>query len=131
MSGRPSPLKSATAMPMVCERQVLLLQAPDVFRAVSEKEAWLDAVAALDGFAAQPDEERLVALEGGDEALVDRPLATIGRALQEVEDGDEGALGVLALLAALPARTSALAPQCRRRWRLVEPSERFRRARRR
>ena len=46
----------------------ILLQAPDVVRAISEEEAGLDAVATLDGLPQQPLEEGLVALERGDDA---------------------------------------------------------------
>ena len=52
---------------------VPLVQSPDVVEAVGDEQGALPAVTALYRFAVEPDEERLVALERGHDALVDRP----------------------------------------------------------
>ena len=92
------------------EREVLLLQPPDVVRAIGKEEAGLDAVATLEGLPLQPHEERLVALEGGDDALVDGALVARGSTAQRAQHTDECHLGVLALLALAPVLLFAAVP---------------------
>lgn len=76
-----------------------------------DEESALRPVAALDGLAMQPLEERAVALEGGDHPFVDRPLhRAVGPALQSEQHADEGDLAVLALLALAASRLWILAP---------------------
>ena len=103
----------------VGEGQVLGLQAPDVVRAIGEKQAGLDAVAALDGLTPKPDEQRFMALEGGVDPLIEGPLAAMRGLPKGVENADEGDLGVLALVAfgsalaasRFPLRTAAMPPR--------------------
>jgi hypothetical protein len=79
--------------------EVLLLQMPDVLGAVSQKHRALIAVTSLDRFILEPCKQLGMAGKGCDEALVDRTFETIGGALERVEGGDHGQLGIFALLA--------------------------------
>src|SRR3990172_4503532 len=82
------------------EREELLLESPDVVAPVGDEDGAVGSVAALDGFAMEPGEERAMALEGRNDALVDRALERpVGHAPQREEHADERDLAVLALLA--------------------------------
>ena len=51
-----------------------------------------------------------MAFEGRVQALVDRPLPTVARLFQRVDDPDKGDLGVLALVALLATRLWMIEP---------------------
>src|SRR5512138_174995 len=57
----------------------------------------------------EPAKQRFVALEGRDQALVERSLETVPGLAERVEHADEGNLRVLALVALLPTRAWMLA----------------------
>jgi len=90
--------------------EVLRLAAPYVLAPIREEEGALATVTSAVGVLAEPTKQGVVALEGRDEALVDRPLDPLARSAQSVEHPDEGDLGVLALVPLLAPGSRVKSP---------------------